>query len=327
MVLKLLLGLHLLLFNLYACKEGLDTCRQKVLDSHSIVDGTLRIPIQKNQRLLYSSTPPKEKIIKYDPFLSLYLVQESKGFAYPFLLYSKKPSKLIGVDSKGVIEGKIIKKQVGLTSLATFSKPLRAPSLLLDGCCGLEGIVTERGIIEKAYIERFLKSKEVSYGDIGIGVEQKAEEIIVTSSNPFFEGNIIEEGDVVLEFDGKKVKESADLMQKILFSPIGSKHTLKIKRKNTIAMYQAITHKKMATTHRDDVALAFLGLSFDKNLRLVAIDKEAQRYGLKVGDRLLQANRQNIRTQSDIFKNLKEKKKELHLLFERDHFQFFVKVN
>ena len=61
------------------------------------------------------------------------------------------------VDEKIAIEGKVVKKQIGLNSFATFSEPLSAPALLLNSCCTLEGIVTSEGIIEKEYVERFLK--------------------------------------------------------------------------------------------------------------------------------------------------------------------------
>jgi len=326
-VLRLLVALHLLFFNLYACKDGLDSCRQKVIDSESIVEQTIQVPLKNNQRLIFSTTPPKAKIIKHDPYLSLYLVEDEKKFKYPFLININMPLGLIGVDNKRVVEGKIVKKQVGLNTLATFSEPLSAPSLILNSCCALEGIVTERGIIEKEYIERFLKTKEVSYGDIGIRVKDENGTVIVTSSNPFIQGNLVQEGDAVLEFDGKKVKESAQLMRDILFSPIGSKHTLKIKRADKVAMHKVATQKRAGGGYRADIFLEFLGLSFDKNLRILHIDKQAMHYGLKVGDKLMQINKKGIRTQEDIFSQINKPKNEVNLLFERENFQFFVKVN
>lgn len=61
--------------------------------------------------------------------------------------------------------------------------------MLLNSCCAIEGIVTERGIIEKEYIDRFLKVKKVSYGDFGVRVKDVGSDVVVFSSNPFIEGN------------------------------------------------------------------------------------------------------------------------------------------
>ena len=326
-MLKLFIALQLLFFNLYACKDGLDSCRQKILDSESIVEQTVQIPIKNNKRLVFSTTPPKAKILKHDPFLSLYLVEDTKSFKYPFLVHMNIPLGVLGVDNKRVTEGKIIKKQVGLNSFATFSEPLSTPSVLLNSCCALEGIVTERGIIEKEYIERFLKSEKVSYGDIGIRAQDENGAVVVISSNPFIQGNLIKEGDVVVEFDGKKVKDSAQLMRDILFSPIGSAHTLKIKNGEKIALHKAVTQKRVGGGYKADVFLEFKGLSFDKKLRILSIEKEAAHYGLRVGDKLMQINKKDIKNQEDIFSQISKPNSETNLLFERENFQFFVKVN
>ena len=146
-MLRLFIAINILILNIYACKDGFDACKLKVIDSESIVNETLQIPIQNNQRLIFSTTPPKSKIIKHDPYLSLYLIEDTKKFKYPFRINMNISSGTIGIDGKSVIEGKIVKNQVGLNSFATFSEPLSAPSLLLNSCCALEGVVTPLGII------------------------------------------------------------------------------------------------------------------------------------------------------------------------------------
>jgi len=52
-VLRLLVALHLLFFNLYACKDGLDSCRQKVIDSESIVEQTIQVPLKNNPKISF----------------------------------------------------------------------------------------------------------------------------------------------------------------------------------------------------------------------------------------------------------------------------------
>jgi len=274
-VFRLFLALNLIFLNLYACKGGIESCRLKTVDSGAIVKNSLHIPLQNNQKLIFSTTRPNTKIIKHDPYLSLYLVEDKKNFKYPFKLNINQSLGSFGVDNNSVIEGKIIKKQVGLNSFATFSEPLSAPSLLLNSCCALEGIVTPQGIIEKEYIARFLNSKKVAYGDFGIRVKDSGSAVIVSSSNPFLKENLFKKDDIVLELEGKKVKDSASFMRDVLFSEIGSVHSVKIKRANEFITISAKTQNRAGGGYLSDTFLEFLGISFDKNLFITKIEKKA----------------------------------------------------
>lgn len=326
-MLRLLLALNLLFLNLYACKGGPDSCRLKVVDSKAIACTSLHIPLKNNQKLIFSKTKPNAKIIKHDPFLSLYLVEDKNSFKYPFRVNINQSLGSFGVDNSSVIEGKIIKKQVGLNSFATFSEPLYAPSLLLNSCCAIEGVVTERGIIEKEYIAHFLKSKKVTYGDFGIRVKDVGSDVVVFSSNPFIKENRFQKGDVLLELDGKKIKNSATFMRDVLFSEIGSLHSVKIKRGNELLTLSAKSKNRVGGGYLSDTFLEFLGISFDKNLFITKIEKKAEHYGLKLGDKLLQVNIKDVKNEEEILEMMDNPKKSANLLFEREHFQFFVKVN
>ncbi|MGE4420057.1 MAG: PDZ domain-containing protein [Sulfurimonas sp.] len=324
---RLFLALNLIFLNLYACKGGIESCKFKTLDSGAIVKNSLHIPLKNNQNLIFSITRPNAKIIKHDPYLSLYLVEDKKNFKYPFRLNMNQSLGTFGVDNNSVIEGKIIKKQVGLNSFATFSEPLSAPSLLLNSCCALEGIVTPRGIIEKEYIEHFLNSKKVAYGDFGIRVKDICSAVTVSSSNPFLKENLFKKDDIVLELDGKKVKDSASFMRDVLFSEIGSVHSVKIKRVNEFLTISAKTQNRAGGGYLSDTFLEFLGISFDKNLFIIKIEKKAEHYGLKLGDKLLQVNLKDVENEEEILEIIDNPKKSANLLFQREHFQFFVKVN
>jgi len=326
-VFRLLLALNLLFFNLYACKGGFDSCRQKVADAGVIDGNSLHIPLQNNQKLIFSTTTPNAKIIKHDPYLSLYLVEDKNGFKYPFRINTNQSLGTFGVDNRNVIEGKIEKREMGLNGFATFSEPLSAPSLLLNSCCAIEGIVTERGIIEKEYIERFLKAKDVSYGDFGVRVKDVGSEVVVVSSNPFIKENSFKKNDIIIELDGKKVKSSAEFMRDVLFSKIGSVHSVKIKRGSEMLTLGAKSQKRIGGGYLSDTFLEFLGISFDKNLFIIKIEKKAQHYGLKLGDKLLQVNQKDVRQDGDILEIIDDPKKSADLLFQREDFQFFVKVN
>ncbi|TKI71136.1 PDZ domain-containing protein [Sulfurimonas crateris] len=326
-MLRLLLALNLLFLNLYACKGGFDSCRLKVVDANVIKGNSLHIPLKNNQKLIFSTTTPNAKIIKHDPYLSLYLVEDNNCFKYPFRVNINQSLGTFGVDKNSVIEGKILKRQIGLNSFALFSEPLSAPSVLLNSCCAIEGIVTERGIIEKEYIERFLKVKKVNYGDFGVRVKDVGSDVVVFSSNPFIEGNRFKKGDIIVELDGKKVKNSASFMRDVLFSEIGSVHSVKIRRGDELLTFSAKSQNRLGGGYLSDTFLEFLGISFDKNLFIIKIEKKAQQYGLKLGDQLLQVNKKNVRQEGDILEIIDNRNKSADLLFEREHFQFFVKVN
>lgn len=328
-MLRVLLVLAFVLLTLQAssCRGGYDSCKQKIIDSKSIINQSLQFPINKHQRVIFSTTSPHAKILKHDPYLSLYLIEDKKGFKYPFKINYNLTLGTAGVDKKMALEGKILKRQVGLNSFAKYSEPLFVPSLLLTSCCSLEGIVTPRGIIEKEYIDRFVKVKEVSYADIGIRVEDINRAIIVNAVNPYMKANPFKLGDSVLEFDGKKVKTGAVLMRKILFCKIGSTHKVKVKRGREILTLKVKGQKRYGGGYLSDTFLEFLGLSFDKNLYIVKIEKKAEKYGLKLGDKLLQINQKEITNEEDILKTISQSKNASNLLFQREQFQFFIRVN
>ncbi len=323
---RLFVTLTFLFLNLYACKGGYNSCKAKINDSKTIKNNQLQVPLTKHTRVLFSRTRPHATILKHDPYLSLYLIKDKKGFRYPFSISYRPVLGTACVDKHRAVKGKILKHQVGLNHFATFSEKLTYPSLILTSCCSLEGIVTPRGIIEKAYIDRFVKIKKVSYSDIGIRVKDEKSFVIVNAINPFLDGNNFKVGDCILRFDGKKVKSASSLMKWILFSKIGSSHRVKIKRGSKILTLKMKSSKRDGGGYLSDTFLEFLGISFDRHLRIIKIEKKAKKYQLKLGDKLLQVNKKDITTQDEILKQISKSKESSHLLFQRNHFQFFVTI-
>lgn len=324
---RLFLALNLLLITLYACKGGYDSCIRKVKDSNAIVNNTLQIPVDTNKFLIYSTTPPNKKIIKHDPFLSLYLVEGDVKFKYPFRINKNLSLGVASVNGTSAVEGKIAREQVGLNSFATFSEPLYVPALLLNSCCALEGIVTPHGIITRDYIDRFLSIENVEYSDIGIRVEDRMEGVTVTSSNPFMKHNRLNKGDIIIELNSKKIENASGLMRDILFSKIGVLHKLKIKRGAKEILVEALSQKRVGGGYLSDTFLELFGFSFDEGLYVTGIVSQAQKYGVNVGDRLLSVNGIGVKNEYDIAEMLGGDKKDVKLLFQRGGFQFFVKVN
>lgn len=325
-MLRLFVIFHLLFLTLFACKGGYDSCIKKINDSQTIQKNSLYIPVKNNQRLIYSKTPSKSKILKQDPFLSLYLVEDKSNFAYDFDFNIGQDFTLASVNDKNSIKGKIVKNQVGLNSLARYSKKYQAPALLLNNCCSLEGIVTPNGIIQKEYIQRFLSSAPAEYSDIGIRVKNDNGFVVITASNPYMKNNPFKRGDLILAFDGKRVKAASVFMRELLFSKIGSKHKIKIKRGSKFFTFHVTTQKRVGGGEISDTFLEFKGIYFNKKLQIVKLSPYFKEYGLLLGDRLIQVNTTSVQTQEELLRYIENFQNFSSLLFERDKFQFFVNI-
>jgi len=301
-MLKRVVFLLLLLFiNLFACGGAYHICNKKVMDADVIVNQTLQIPIKKHQRVIFSNhkLSSKYKILKYNPFLHLYLVKDKKGFKYPFKINQMHKNSVFILSKTSVTNGKIVRGQIGLDEFATFSKCYSSPALLMDDCCSLEGIATSKGIIQKAYIKRFIDTKDISYGDIGMRVKDIDSKIIVIATDPF-------------------IKQ---------FKHIGSFCSVKIKRKNQFLTLKVIVDKRYGGGYLSDTFFEREGLYFDSNLCITKVKGKFKAYGLKVGDKLVQVNAKLVSKQGEVRESIEKNINNLSLLFEREHFQFFVNVN
>jgi len=324
--LRLLLLSLLFFINLYACKGGYASCVQKVKDSNSITEKSLHLLIVKDRRLVYSKEKPQGKILKYDPFLSLYLVEEKSSFAYPFEINMRLQLGNAMVTAEGSCEGRFTHQQVGLDQFARYSEQLIIPSIITSSCCWLEGVVTSKGIIQKIYLKHFLEKKNVLYGDVGIRVGQDGKRAIVIATDPFIKPNPFQKGDIILKMDTTNIQSAAKLMQKILFSSIGSKHLFVIKRGSQIFSFNLIIQKRYGGGFISDTFLESKGLYFDANLSLSKIDGEFKHYGLLVGDRLIQVNGVLVHTQKELRTYIENFQNYSSLLFERNGFEFFVNI-
>ncbi|MEA2099913.1 MAG: PDZ domain-containing protein [Campylobacterota bacterium] len=329
-MLRVLLLLNLLFLNIYACKGGYESCKRKIIDSSTIVNQNLEIPISKRERLIFTqditTLNKNTKIIKQNPFLSLYLVKGKKYFRYPFNFNKHHSLGVASVNKRIAIEGKIKKRQVGLNNFAIFNTPPFTPSLLITSCCSLEGMITPKGIIEKEYIKHFLNSKNSDYGDIGIRVNTKKGKVVVIASDPFMKNNQFKNGDTIVRFNGRKVTRGSSLMKKILFSKIGKAYKIQVKRNSKILNLKVVVNKRYGGGFISDTFLEQKGIYFDKNLYITKIKNKSKSYGLKVGDHLLKANGIKVKNQYYLRKNIGDFKYFSLLLFEREGFQFFVQI-
>ncbi len=299
---------------------------QKAKDAEIFQKNALVLPLKNAQNLLYSKQIPNVKILKYDPFLSLYLVKDKKPFAYPYDINMRLQLGTAILNAKKAKEGKFLQTQIGLNTFAKYNQTLASPALISSSCCSVEGIATSKGVIQKEYIKHFLHTKSTLYGDIGIRVYNKNAQVLVNASDPFMKENPFKINDCIIEYDHKKVGNAASLMQKILFSSVGSKHQVKIKRGSRFLTFVLTCKQRYGGGFVSDTFLEQKGIYFDESLHVKHLNKEFQKYGLNIGDRLIQVNGVRIKNQNELRRYIENFKDYSSLLFERNKFQFFVNI-
>ena len=324
MFFRLALLFSFLFSTLYGCRY--DSCQQKIFDSSSQKKDSLHIAIRKGVDLVYSKKTLTKNVLKYDPFLSLYLIKRPHNFPYPFQIILNRNLPVAVVNSYTTLPGKIVQKQVGLNHFAKFSKDIKAPALVTTTCCSLEGIMVEGGIIQKEYLYRFITTTNVEYGDVGIRVKETTDGVIVESSNPYAKNNPFLLGDKILKMDGKKVRDASTFMQKILFAKLGSKHSFSVLRGTKKLTFSTKIFQRYGGGRLSDTFLEQNGLYFNDKLILIKLNKSKKTYGLEVGDKLVQINKKNVKTQEDLRGAISAIREFSSLLISRNGFEFFVNI-
>ncbi len=310
----------LLGFSLFACDPAFEGCLKKVRKIAQISPNSIALPISKTQQLLFSKYPVPNAI-KSDPFLHLYLLKNSKSCKYPFKLNRSFSSRELASIDTNVTCGNIIEHQNGLNRFGKFSTPISTPSVILDGCCFIEAIGTEKGLISKTYIRHFLRFGGV-YGDIGVRVLQRKKGVVVQYVNPFFH-TPFQLGDAILELGKKKVKNVKDFTRLILFAKPGGSLRLKVERNGCVKIFQVPVYKRLGGGYLSDTFLESLGVFLDEKLRIV----QTGRLDLKKGDVLAQIGTTRVKTFEDIKNALSHIDEESFPMgIIRDDFLFFIKI-
>ena len=317
----LLLLLPLILFS---APLDFKSCQLKYQVSSVQIGKMQAFAVDEEYALFYSKEEPSAKIIKRDPFLGLNLVKSSKYFKHIFKFYNNQPTKLAAILPEEVKEGKFIRGQIGLNQLAQFSKPIKVNSLISGTCCGVVGLATENGVIDKAYIRNFLESKKVIYGDIGIRLGDK-EGVRVIEVNPFFADSPFLMDDIILYMDGEKASSAALISQKILFSKPESKHHFLISRENKKLKIETTLKRRLSGGLIPESFFDLFGLELDEKL---IVKENNTKYEIKKGDKLLYVMGKEVKTLGDIRRILSQEKSSKNemviLLFKRNGFDFFI---
>lgn len=303
-----------------------DLCQQKIFDANIHHRDSLVIPVKKDIDLVYSQNEITRNVLKYDPFLSLYLVKHINNFPYPFY-FNQQSKNLYLIDAFSRIHGNVTFHQVGLNNLAKFSISKKKIQLIVGDCCFFEAILGKQGIIEKDYIYRFVFSEKVLYGDIGIRVKDQDNKVIVIASNPYIKTNKLHYGDILLKFDNKNISNASEFMKWILFGKLDSLHFLEIKRKNKKMIYKVKILQRFGGGRISDTFLEQYGLFFDHNLKLIKVAKKNKILDLEVGDQLIQVNGIRVKKDEDVRTILSNTDRISSFLILRDGFEFFINID
>lgn len=309
--------------NGYACsKDGLALCRQKTIDSNSTTSQTLQIPLTGNKRLFFSPyKTPDGKIIKHDPLLALYIVENPNGFRFPFKIEAADKKDIAMVNADGVTHIKIAEHQDGVDKLASVVGGCPAPALLLSGCCALEGLATPKGIIEKEYLVHFLADGFSGYSDFGVVVDEKSG--VVVQIDPFYNHGFVV-GDLILAFNTKSIGK--ETLKEMLFCKVGSIGRFKIKRGDKEFELAVVSRQKKSGVFVPNESLDAVGIYFDAQMKIVKLKEDAQERGLKAGDQILAINSKEVQNSQDFATALSSASDEFVLLIRRDGFDFTIVI-
>jgi len=308
-------------------------CYAKNKQSFVYFGDTRAVAVAKHLAVAYSQTKPKASFVKFDPFLNLYLFQSKKTLK-PIRLKSTHALKLgewiAGMDDTSLYAGNFAKSGDLLDSFYLQNAKLEENSIIACLCCEVYGIGIGAGsFIGSEYIKRFIKIKDIYYGDIGVRFEKHANSFVVKSRDPFYQNQLLNVDDKILKINGKKITSLKQLNQMVLFSKPKSIVIVELLRGKHRLKRSLVIRSRMGGGYLSDSFLEKKGIFFDKDMKIVKVTKKsfADKSGLKIGDKLMQIDHKMIESQNDIKVYLsKLKEKETQLLFDRNDFQFFVKI-
>ncbi len=309
-------------------KEDYMACKAKSDKAYLKISGVDGVAIDKEHVISFSK-PISYQV--YDPFYDFYMIKSNKTL--PFISQGKsddcQESSYVGVVGKSSVQfGTIVQKG---DEVSTLDFKTQKGNLVLSPCCKLLGIsLGEKEFLNLKYLKQ-TKQRTVPYdGYIGASFSQKHNGVVVKNIDPFLEKLNFCPMDKILTVDGEKISSIHRLNRLVLSAKIGSMLDITIQRAGKEKHFLSKVLKKPDYELSSLIFLESLGFNFNENLTVTNIDKDsfAHKSGLKSGDKLLQINFKDIKSLNeirDIF--IYDKKKKFNLLFTRDNFQFFVKLN
>jgi len=292
------------------------------------------IAVSKHDAISYLKHEPNHPYIKHDPFLGLYLFHTTKTLQPIKFKDSNKLTLgtwLASIGPHSLYIGNFAQRGSGIDNLYSLGTTVKPNDMMTCLCYKVYGLgVGDGQFIPSKLITHFIKAKRIHYGSIGARFKQIGEKVVVLFVNPFYLDNKLQVGDIIKTVDGKKINTVAQLEHYILFSPEAKRVTVKLMREGIKKNEKLKISERQGGGLLSDTFLECKGIYFDPRLRIINLRSKsfAAKYGLKAGDRLLEIDGHPVKNQNDVKAYLSHvHKKEIHLLIDRNDFQFFVKVN
>ncbi len=201
---------------------------------------------------------------------------------------------------------------------------------LFSSCCRLAGIVDADGGWFGADAIGDLLAGKVCHADTGLRfADTNGGGTVVRQIDPYRSIPLLP-GDTIVEAGGVKHPSSRALEKRIDRCEAGGSIAFAVQRGERRFWVEILCSKRMGGGKLSDTFLERFGLWFDDALRIVQIDPEGEAYaaGLRVGDRLLGIESDDVATQDDVRESLTrfavKKRVPRRMLWERDGLQFFL---
>lgn len=284
-----------------------------------------------------------DQIIKYDPFVGLYLIkikpQSNINYDLKNINTFIISHILSGINVSTATSGKITKRQRGYLKYAEFSNEIGQNGVVSDICYQIYGIgVGGNKFIEKPFIDRFIAQKFPYYGDIGVRVDDYLNVIEV---DPFFEDNPFMLGDRIIGVNSNLMQDYSSYEWTITNLPLNEIVSILVKRNGKEQIIKVRVSQRYGGFLLPDTFFDRFGIVFNKDLEIVKIrDKKVKNSPyLKVGDRLLWINGKKLNignSEEESFSNLRKllsnagenidivlirQQLQFHLRFKRGHLE------
>ncbi|PAF45404.1 PDZ domain-containing protein [Helicobacter sp. 11S02629-2] len=259
-------------------------------------DGTYAVYIKGKGFVGFSKTRPKDvRVEKYDPFSGLFLLKDSLKTPLGYTLMDidnyARSRELVSADIKGARGVRLLKGQAGFLDYGRIKGQIGQNGVLSNICYQIYGIgVGGNSFIEKSYIMRFLDSKGVHYGDIGVRFKEtdpKSATFEVLYVDPFFKSNPFMQGDVLISVNNIAPKSFKDLSEMLLNLKEGSLAKVDIRRDGKVLSFEVKAGKRYGGLLLPDSFLERFHLRLSDSFTVLDAPSSGRFSELKKGDKIL----------------------------------------
>lgn len=305
--------------------------------------GTTRaIAVSEKYAVAYSKEKPNVPFVKHDYLSHLYLFESPKPLM-PVKLKTTHELKLgewLGsMTDKSIIAVNASKIGKSANDFFEFGGAGEANAVVGGLCCEMYGLgIGDKFFIGSEVLEQFVQGKTASFPELGVRIVDANESVQVDFVDPTFKEARLKAGDRITLLNGKKVSNVQEFGEVLKSFKDLSKVSAQVQRNSAWIEENILAPKvqpkkvappkvKKSAVPKKESYLQTKGFSFDNDLRITQIKPGsfAEKSGLKIGDRLMQVETTPISRVSQADESLRNVgNREIHLLFDRDDFQFFV---